>query len=92
MGATVYFFSDAKAATVIYAQGRRISVQLDKAIRTDSNGMSEMQEYRYERNPEGTVYRFTLRKNGRWVRVGDTMGDGLVLSLKGRYHYHDFSF
>lgn len=94
MGATIYFYSDRHVGTVIAvsASGKKITVQEDHAIRTDSNGMSDDQSYRYERNPKGKIYEFTLRKNGRFVLVGETMQGGLYAKLGGRLYYYDYSF
>ena len=92
--ATVYWWSDSKAGTIIEVSpsGKRITVQLDKSIRTDSNGMSDCQDYRYERDPNGPTYKFSLRKNGRWIVIGHETRDGVGCSIGSRHTYHDFSF
>lgn len=99
MGATRLCWTDRIACTIIkifYADkdGRAtmIEVREDKAIRTDSLGMSDSQEYRYELDPNGRTGRYTLRKNGRWVRMGEPQETGERLRLGVRNHYHDFSF
>src|SRR5277367_4802395 len=73
MGATIQYWSDRKAGTIIQVErnGKRLVIQMDKSIRTDQNGMSECQEYEYERDPQGTIYIATLRKDGRY-RVSKT--------------------
>lgn len=93
MGATICLWSDRHACTVVYVgkTGKLVQVQYDKAIRTDSNGMSDSQQYRYQRDPDGIVETYTLRKNGAWVRQGDPMS-GTRLSLGVRRSYHDYSF
>ena len=93
-GATIFFYSDRHVATVIAvsANGKRVEVQYDTAIRTDSNGMSESQDYRYERNPFGTIEIYTLRKNGQYIHDGDPMRSGRVIRFGERDEYHDFSF
>lgn len=95
-GGTIYLFSDRVACTVISLPlGHRASwveVQEDRAIRTDDNGMSDSQDYTYQPNPEGRKTRFTLRKNGLYIRQGDPMKNGILLKLGSRSHFHDFCF
>jgi hypothetical protein len=90
MGATIGFHSDSVAATLIQIthKGKRIVVQRDKAIRVDHNGMSEIQEYNYERDENGTIYIATLRKDGSY-RVAGTKQR---VSLDVRREYYDYSF
>jgi hypothetical protein len=94
MGATVRFWSDSVAGTIIAVSndGQVIAVQRDTATRIDSNGMSERQHYEYEANPNGTIWQFSLRKNGRWVRVGEPMRNGLGCHINTRHEHYDFSF
>ena len=49
MPATLVYFSDREPGTVVdmSPSGKTIYVQEDNAIRTDNNGMSEIQEYEY---------------------------------------------
>jgi hypothetical protein len=90
MGATICHWSDRTPATVIdmTASGKTITLQADKYTRTDDNGMSEDQSYEYERDPNGTIYRATLRKDGRYRLVGSKE----QVSLGSRRKYHDYSF
>jgi hypothetical protein len=46
-----------------------VEVREDRAIRTDSNGLSESQTYTYEPNPNGERHWFRRRKNGIWEEV-----------------------
>lgn len=93
-GATMLFWTDRKAGTVISVSksGKRIEVQQDKAIRTDSYGMSDSQSYRYEADPNGTVRAFTKRKNGQFIREGDSMRGGQRVAIGYRNEYFDYSF
>ena len=93
-GATLLLWSDRKPATVVAVSrsGLKVTVQEDRATRTDENGMSESQSYTYERDPEGWTYTFTLRKNGSWVEEGSKMRSGTRLALGRREKYYDFSF
>lgn len=88
-GVTIYLWSDSHAATVIKRTKYSITVQQDKAIRTDNNGVSESQEYRYERNPRGevTTYRWS-NKYGCFCNSGDQS----IKIGNGRHEYYDYSF
>ena len=51
-----------------------------------------VQRYNLEAQPDGPKIWFTLRKNGRWVQVGQPMnGTSQQLSPNHR-HYHDYNF
>jgi hypothetical protein len=93
MGATILHWTDRTACTIVHvsANGRFIKVQADKATRTDGHGMSDAQSYSYERDPSGALSDFSLRKNGKWIRVGDSM-KGQRLSIGERCQYYDYSF
>lgn len=93
MGATVQYWSDRKGATVISVSPNQktIEVQLDKATRTDKNGMSDQQTYKHARDKNGDIYTFTLRRNGQYVRKGDPSW-GLTVFVGERRTHHDFSF
>lgn len=95
MGATQMYYTDRHACTVVEVSksGKRIAVVDDIATRTDNRGMTDSgQEYSYEPgNPEAKLY-YTLRKNGTWVREGESMNGGTKLALGHRSHYRDFSF
>jgi hypothetical protein len=88
-GATLTFYSDREAGTVIKVlTPRKVVVQIDKATRTDKNGMSESQEYSYLPDPLGAIHVFTLRKTGRWIESKGSTG----VRFGERDKYHDFSF
>jgi len=92
MGATVCWYTDRTACTIVdikrFKTGKRkgqisaVLVQRDKAIRTDNNGMSDAQTYRYERCPDARISEFKVKKDGSFGN----------LSIGHRSHYHDFSF
>jgi hypothetical protein len=94
MGATMLGWTDRSPATIIAvsASGKRVTVREDKATRTDSNGMSDAQSYTYEPDDNGVERAYTLRKNGRWVQVGQSAKGGARLSIGSRSKYHDYSF
>ena len=84
-GATICMWSDRHAATIVKVTPCTVTVQEDKAIRTDNNGMSECQTYRYEADPDGALHVFRKTKNG-WK----CKGVGLLIGT--RRHYYDYSF
>ena len=89
MGVTLLWWSDRHAATIVdivrYKNGNidYIVVQRDIAIRTDNNGMSDAQTYRYECNPMGT--RHFIKRNRRTGRYSNIL-------LNHRKEYHDYTF
>lgn len=90
MGCTEIMYSDRHAGTItdVADNGRAFWFRRDRAIRTDSWGMSDVQEYRYERDPEAREVKVTLRKDGTW-RVS---GDGTVIAVGYRAEHYDYSF
>lgn len=84
-GATICMWSDRHACTIIKVTRCTVTVQEDKAIRTDTNGMSESQTYSYEPDPNGATYVFRKTKSG-WK----SKGVGLLIGV--RRHYYDYSF
>lgn len=90
VGGTVVGWTDRHAVTVVDVSksGHRVTVQYDTAVRTDTNGMSDAQEYRYERNTDGRVETFTRRRDGSYRVKGGTAR----LLVGVRSHYHDYSF
>jgi hypothetical protein len=92
MGATEICWSDRHAYTIIEViNDKKIVVQQDKATRTDTNGMSDAQSYAFSPDPNGPKRTLTLRKNGRWVPVGQGMNDdNFVIGM--RQEYYDYSF
>ncbi len=90
-GATILHWTDRTACTIIELTEKRVILQEDIATRTDSHGMSDQQSYSYMPNLKGIKHVFTKRKNGKWVRKGDTMS-GTRCILGVRDHYYDYSF
>lgn len=98
MGATELMYSDRHACTIFFvemnAKGerKRIGVKRDRAIRTDTYGMSDMQNYRYEEDPGASTIWYTFRKTGQWIREGQPLRAGQVIKIGVRDHHHDYSF
>lgn len=89
MGCTILWYTDRSPATIIAVSpsGKTVTVQEDKSTREDTNGMSESQNYTYERDPEGTIRVF------RFSRVRHVWNsDGLRLRIGDRNKYHDYGF
>ena len=85
-GVTVHLWSDAHAGTIIRRTGSTLWIRRDRAIRTDSNGMSDCQEYRYEPNEAGTIY--TARWSKKYSRF---LFGGKSITI-GRHEYYDYTF
>jgi hypothetical protein len=92
MGCTVLMWSDRHAATIteVSKNGKRVGIVEDIATRVDGNGMSDAQEYSYSPGAGAPTY-YTLRKNGAFVREGDTL-KGTRIAIGAHNTYHDFSF
>ena len=94
MGATILSWTDRTAGTIVAVSksGKKLTWQRDKVTRTDDNGMSDSQTYTYEQDPNGYDQEFSLRKGGRWVKVGYSIHDGTSLGIGHRSEYYDYSF
>lgn len=92
MGATILMWTDRHAATIreVSKSGKRVGIVRDVATRIDKDGMSDAQEYAFTPGGGGIIY-YTLRKNGAWVRQGDSI-KGERLAIGARSEFHDFSF
>jgi hypothetical protein len=101
MGATQIGWSDRYAYTVVgietYKTGKKagqvkaVIATRDIAKRKDSNGYySESQDYDFTTNPNAKQERYTLRKDGRYMREGATNSG--VLLVGARMEYYDPHF
>lgn len=92
MGVTECGYSDRHAYTILEIFSPcKITVQRDKAIRVDKNGMSDSQRYRYERNAAGETKVLTKRRDGVWREAGSSKG-GNTFVLGLRDEHYDYSF
>ena len=95
-GATMLYYSDRHACTIIEIadNGSYIKVQKDKATRIDNNGMSECQDYEFERDPKGAVYTFKRTRKDKSVYTGNGKycDWDVKLSFGARIEYYDYSF
>jgi hypothetical protein len=106
MPATILLWTDRNAGTVVHVWTERkhqyVTIQEDRAIRTDKNGLSDSQEYDYKRDPFGRLVMFRREPDGRWreayrdavtkkMRI-HKYGSGNGLILGRRETYRDPSF
>lgn len=89
MGITLLHYSDRSTGTItrVATSGKRFWFQKDRAIRTDTNGMSDSQQYRYEGDPGAEVREARISRNSQWKATG-----GWKIILGERRAYHDYSF
>jgi hypothetical protein len=96
MGATQIGWSDRLAYTVVgietYKTGKKagqvkaVIATRDIAKRVDSNGYySESQDYEFTTNPNAKQERYTLRKDGRYMREGATNSGVLLVGVRMEY-------
>lgn len=92
LGATELLYSDRHAYTIVRISkgGKRFWMQRDIARRSDNNGMSNAQTYTYRPNPDAPEVAVSLRKDGKWRRVG--FREEGVVSVGLRMEYYDYSF
>ena len=90
MGITEYMWSDRNVGTIvgISKTGKTIEFTYDTATRIDDNGYYGRQEYKYETNLDGTVYKARQNKKGQWKIINGTSTIGIGFRS---YHY-DVSF
>lgn len=100
--ATVSFYSDAHVYDIISRTNKTMTLRKRNAICVKSPKMIpggfagvvvEPAEWKTESNPEGPIYKASLRKNGRWILTGYSGKDGSGVVYPGldRYHY-DYGF
>lgn len=85
-------YSDWDAYTVIARRdtpkGFVLTIQEDKAIRTDNRGMSDSQDYRFEPDPNGIVREVRWSSKANWF----SKPMGVYKVALGRHAYYDYSF
>lgn len=87
-GVTICYYTDREAGTIIKRTKNTITYQQDKAIRTDNNGMSDFQEYRYERDPNGKIEVYHWSHKYGCFRNSKNH----LYVINGRHEYFDYSF
>lgn len=99
MGATLLGWTDRYAGTITDLTGGILTVQEDRATRTDTNGASDDQAYSYECNPNGALHHFEQRGE-EWVPVQwndrtrrwNKHPSGYPVKVGVRDQFYDFSY
>lgn len=91
MGATRYAGTDAYPYTVteVSPSGNKITVTRDKAVRSDSNGLSESQSWDITTDPSAAPNHYSRRKDGHFRLVGQPMESWNILYVGSRRRYND---
>lgn len=94
MGATILMWSDRHAATIVAVErgGKRVGIKQDNAKLLSGSVFREAQKYEFSPNPDARVEWYSLRKNGRFVREGESQSGGRALGIGYRSEYYDPSF
>jgi len=90
-GATLHVGSDCYPYTILTQSETKITAQRDNFRAAEGSNWFGDQKWDITPDPQATIETFTLRKNGRWVKAGDSL-NGCSLSTKGRRAYQDPSF
>ncbi len=87
MGVTVLMYTDRFPGTIVSvsASGKSFKFREDKAVRSDTHGMSDSQSYQYEADESAPVRTARLTKKG-WS------DNGTRIHVGSRSRYHDYSF
>ena len=99
--ATVHGWSDRYPATIVARTDRTIRIQEDRVVNLNpddevENGLAYARGHGkvviFERDYDAPIATYTLRKNGRWIRKGEPMRGGGVLTIGARSYYRDPHF
>lgn len=85
-GATLNLWTDRHAYTIIARTPQTLTLQRCIAKRTDNNGMSECQDYKYEDNPNGGIIK------AHWSKKDKVFKHSGMTVTYGRHEYWDYSF
>lgn len=85
-GATLIFWSDRHAYTVVAVGNKYVLVTRDLVKQTDSNFENGPQEYSYSTDVEAVPQKAMLRKDGNYYLGGH------VLKIGFRDEFYDYSF
>lgn len=94
-GATLRIWTDCHACTVvkISKSGKVVWIQEDRATVVKGTTYDGSAEYTYERNPQGRIWRVSLRKNGAWKVSGTrSRENGMTVGFGHRREYRDPCF
>ena len=81
------------SVTIVFVSenGKKVIVQRDDA-KPAEGAKPYSNEWEITPNPNNPTACFTLRKNGQYYQIGDTMNSWTVLRLSGRRYYHCYEF
>lgn len=91
-GATICWYSDRTPVTIIEIGKNYVKVQEDTATRIDNNGMSDTQEYKYEKDINGVVHTFKKTRKGLFTDNGRSDNYSKKLLFGFRKKYYDYTF
>ena len=94
MGVTELCWTDRHAHEVIEVKdARHITIRRLTAIRTDDNGMSECQDYKFVSDPNNMTTRLFRDKKGVWrERIGTHQLGTARYAVGYAQEYYDYSF
>lgn len=93
MECTICFYSDSRPAKVSrIISPKRIEVKELSYKCIKGSAQDGSAEYEYFDDPNGAERIFSLRKNGKWIIVGNSTKDGIKLSLGHAHYYYDPHF
>ena len=90
-GATLGVGSDRYPYTILTRTERKITAQKDSFRAAPGSDYFGEQKWDITPNPNAEIETFTLRKNGKWIKVGDSM-KGCRLNPGNRSAYKDPCF
>ena len=84
---------DTHSVTIVFVSenGKKVIVQRDDAKPVEG-AKPYSNDWEITPNTNNPTACFTLRKNGQYYQVGDTMNSWTVLRLSGRRYYHCYEF
>jgi hypothetical protein len=94
--ATVNGWSDRNPATIVKRTAKTITIQRDNTAHMSGEGHDAYangkgQVVVFTRDYDAPLERYTLRRNGRWIRSGESLR-GRSLTVGHRDYYRDPSF
>ena len=96
-GATELHWTDRSAYFVnsVSKDGKTCEIERAKAIRIDGLGMSDSQDYKYERDPKAIKYTLKFRYGAWWKDLGDNpyrRYQKISIRFGSMDEYFDYSF
>lgn len=93
MGCTEILWTDRHALEIIAVKDdRHCTARYYDTKRTDSNGMSECQDYQYISNPNNRTVELFLTKKGEWRERYPDRSYGNRFAIGYAEEYYDYSF